>query len=208
LNAVRRSGLALLTASLLTVASAACGDDTDDLPPPPPSPAPQGAPEQEPVERELTPEEQDAVDEVRARFDEFMTAYVDVLTAGEGADIDTIFQVTRYAGGQARRDVHGEIFDNFMADQVADGTLAWEFLEVIEVDFDRMVADRESPEVQLRYCLDATDWRVVEKDGGATVTEPRGRHTALITGSYLDQWGDTGPDGWRIGAWDNEETEC
>ncbi|QSB16466.1 hypothetical protein JQS43_09390 [Natronosporangium hydrolyticum] len=200
--------MALLTASLLVATSAACGDDTDDLPPAPASPAPQGTSEQEPVELELTAEEQDAVDEVRERFDEFMTAYVDVLTAGEGADIDTIFQVNRYAADQASIDVHEQIVDNFLADQVADGTLDWEFLEVVEVDFDRIVADRESPQIQLRYCLDATDWRVVERDGGATVTEPLGQHTALITGRYSEQRSDTGAQGWRIAGWDNEETPC
>ena len=81
----RRTPTVVLTTLGLTLALAACSNDSsDDLPPPPPStPADTQTPAQT---IELTPEEEQAVEEAKAKFDEFMEAYVYEATTGEPLD--------------------------------------------------------------------------------------------------------------------------
>src|SRR5690606_11826880 len=79
----RRTPVVLLTAVGLTLT--ACGSDRGDDLPPPPASAP--ASSQDPAETiALTPEEEQAVEEAQAKFDEFMEAYVYEATTGEPYD--------------------------------------------------------------------------------------------------------------------------
>ena len=50
-------------------------------------------------------------------------------------------------------------------DQIAKGDLRWTFLGE-EIDLDRMVNDKNVPAVWLRYCIDPTDWQIVDAETG------------------------------------------
>lgn len=110
-------------AVLLTAALAACSSDSD-LPPPASATPPPSA---ETPSLNLTPAEQQAVEEAQALFDDFMTTYVEVTNTNE-------VQETRAGGvlgGRAlefltsplREEVQREIADNFRQEQVTRGSL-------------------------------------------------------------------------------------
>ncbi len=183
----RRTPTVVLTTLGLTLALTACGNDSsDDLPPPPPStPADTQTPAQT---IELTPEEEQAVEEAKAKFDEFMEAYVHEATTGEPLDTGAGPVIgghpLEHAEFPLRQEIQAEFVEYYDEGQVAKGDLHWTFLGVEEIDLDRIVNDKNVPAVWLRYCIDQTDWQMVNAETRDPVTEPGDRQIAVIP-SYL-----------------------
>jgi hypothetical protein len=191
----------LLMASLLGAAGlTACGnDDADSLPPPADPPA---TSDQSAEEISLTPEEEQAVEEAKSKFDEFMNAYVDEAISGEPFDTP----MGPVIGGAPLEhleyplvgEIQPEFVERFNNGYVADGELGWDFLRVEDIDLDRMVDDKNVPAVWLRYCIDATDWQIVESDSGEVVEQPGDREAAIFRAVWYDDDGGARAEGWRI----------
>src|SRR5690606_29906928 len=138
----------------------------DDLPPPPAS-AP--ASSQDPIETiALTPKEEQAVEEAQAKFDEFMNAYVHEATTGEpydsGAGPVIGGHPLKYLTIPLYQEIQAEFVEYYNAGQLAEGDLRWTFLGVKDVDLDRMVGDENVPAVWLQYCIDPSDWQMVDAE--------------------------------------------
>jgi hypothetical protein len=194
-----RALTALATTVVLAALAAGCGDRTNELPPPAaPAPHPASQPAQG---LDLSPAEQQAVAEARATFDEFMTAYIEVSTADlPTADTaeDLFFRVERHADGLLPQELRSEIIGRWGAGQIVDGDLEWTFEAVVDVDLERVVDGNRIPRVRLRYCVDATDWLVVDSGTSAPAGRPGGRHLWDYAVSWFDDWGGQGLEGWRV----------
>lgn len=201
----RRAPVVFLTAIGLTLTLAACGDDGGDDLPPPPASAPVGSQAQ--VEMiELTPEEEQAVEEAKAKFDEFMQAYVHEATTGEPYDSGA----GPVIGGHPlahltiplRQEIQAEFVEYYNAGQLAEGDLRWSFLGVEEIDLDRMIGDENVPAVWLRYCIDPTGWRLVDAETGQPAGAPTGLpsapEAAVFRVVWYDDGGGTRTEGWRV----------
>lgn len=185
--------------ALVSGATACGGGDTSDLPPPA-SPPPDSASEQTPG-LELSPAEQQAVDEARAKFDEFMNAYIEVSTADiptpDTAE-DLFAQVDEHLAGLLSQELRGEIVGGWGQQQTATGTLGWSFVRVVDVDLDREVEDTSFPQVNLLYCIDSTDWAAVDANSDDPAGVP-GRTVSWLYGvSWNDDWFGQGIEGWRV----------
>jgi hypothetical protein len=200
----RRTPTVFLTALGLTLALAACsnasGDSGDDPPSLPPSaPAATQAPAQT---IELTPEEEQAVEEAKAKFDEFMEAYVYEATTGEPLDTGAGPVIgghpLEHAEFPLRQEIQIELVENYDEGHVAKGDLRWTFLGVEDVDLDRMVNDKNVPAVWLRYCIDQTDWQMVNAETGDPVTEPGDRQIAVFRAIWYDDDGGARTARWLI----------
>ncbi len=154
----------------------------------------------------LTAEEQEAVDEVRETFDRFMSAYVEVATSGERPH-DSPHHSFLDRHHLYTYDYLAEFYEMWTQGQRYDGTLAWEFLEVVEVDVDRVTSSgHPSALVRLRYCVDATNWRKIDSATGEPISETGNRSVWLVPAAWVD--GSTGSvEGWRLG-WRAEEGAC
>ncbi len=195
----RRTPVVLLTAVGLTLT--ACGSDRGDDLPPPPASAP--ASSQDPAETiALTPEEEQAVEEAQAKFDEFMEAYVYEATTGEPLDTGAGPVIgghpLEHAEFPLRQEIQLEFVENYDEGHVAKGDLRWTFLGVEEVDLDRMVNDKNVPSVWLRYCVDHTDWHMVDAETGDPATEPGDRQVAVFEAIWYDDADGARAEGWRI----------
>jgi hypothetical protein len=211
----RRGVAAPLTAAmagLLVVCGAvACGEDGSDGLPPAPSPGastPAAAPKPQ-----LTPEEQQAVDEVRRLFDEFMQAYVDLATSGDPPSDNAMLLVLRFLDPPLYSSVNTELVDNYLGDRRMDGTLVWRFVGVSDIDLDRVVDDRDWPKVDLMYCIDATVWTPIDKvtadDVSGSPVFGSGTHLGTVRATYFDPFSsdDANPQ-WYLGSWDGELRSC
>lgn len=204
--------IALLATVIALVSSAtACGGgDTSDLPPPA-SPPPDSAGEQTPG-LELSPAEQQAVDEARAKFDEFMNAYIEVSTA----DIPTpdtaealFAQVDQHVGGgKLSQDLRTEIIGRWGNEQILHGALEWSFVDVIDVDLGREVDGENSPQVNLHYCIDATALLQVDAEAEESVGQPGGRHLWTVAAVWSSDWFGQGIEGWRLREREQLDQPC
>jgi hypothetical protein len=137
----------------------------------------------------LTAEERAAVDEVRDLFDEFMTGYVDLATSGEPPTAAATGSLYRLVEDVLYNDVSTELAGNFVAYRRLEGTLRWHLLEVVEID---PGADRHLRRVMLRYCLDARDWKTVDKatsepaSGSEPVFAQGASHIVTVTAVHAD----------------------
>ena len=195
----RRTPVVLLTAVGLTLT--ACGSDRGDDLPPPPASAP--ASSQDPAETiALTPEEEQAVEEAQAKFDEFMNAYVHEATTGEPFDTPAGPVIgghpLEHAEFPLYQEVQAEFVEYYDEGHVAKGDLRWTFLGVEEVDLDLMVNDKNVPAVWLRYCIDQTDWQMINAETGDPVTEPGDRQIAVFEAIWYDDADGARAEGWRI----------
>ncbi|QSB14287.1 hypothetical protein JQS43_22715 [Natronosporangium hydrolyticum] len=176
-----------LIAVAAMLAAGGCSSDSG-LPDPPESPP--SNPDHSVAEVDLTADEEQAVDEARAVFDQFMTAYNDVLTAGDPATDEVLDGILPLAGGPLAREVNGEIFDNFQAGVRAEGVIEHQFIEIVSLDLDQTTVvggeDRPVPTVLLHYCMDATEWKSVDKDTGDVVDGPGDRQLTTVTAIYFD----------------------
>jgi hypothetical protein len=188
-----------VTIMLMTLV-AACGSDGGDLPPPPASSSSEtpGTPS---PSLDLTPAEQQAVDEARAKFDEFMNAYIEVSTAplptADTAE-DLFFRVDEHLGGLLSQELRGEIVARWAEQRVVAGALSWNYVGVLEIDLDRVVEGSSFPRVNLLYCIDATDWVVVEADSVEPTGAQGDRHLWHYAISWNDDWFGQGLEGWRV----------
>lgn len=209
--AVRASKLTIMlaVAAALATGASACGDDTGDLPPPASPPASSSEPS---PGLDLTPAEQQAVDEARAKFDEFMNAYLEVSTADvptpEEAE-DLFAEVDQHiGGGELSQELRMEIIGRWGEQQTLSGTAEWTFDSVVTVDLDREVEGRSSPQVDLQYCIDMTALTPVD----ARTRQPSGElgdrqlwNAAVV---WSDDWFGQDIEGWRIRTRDPLEDPC
>lgn len=139
--------------------------------------------------------------EARAKVDEFMDAYVDVSTA-EIPTVDTaedlFFQVDQHLAGRLSQELRGEIVGRWGARQRVTGGLDWQFLRTLGVDLDREVDGNSFPRVDLRYCVDATDWTPAAADVDDPAGFAGGRHAWRLAVSWSDDWFGQGIEGWRV----------
>lgn len=212
-----RASLALaVAAAVATFGMAACGGDENADLPEPASPRPP-APEAPAVT--LTAEEQQAVDEVRAIFDEFMTAYVEILTAGNTPTDAELEPFLRLLTDPLLHETT-EVYDNYQNERRADGQVEWQFVEVVEVDLDNVEVvvgeDEAIPLVRLRYCVDGTEWRTVEKSTGEPaepaeqrVVDPGQRNHVTVEAAHFDlsPVGPRDDPRWHLADWQSEESQ-
>ncbi|QSB14918.1 hypothetical protein JQS43_00535 [Natronosporangium hydrolyticum] len=187
-------------AALLAAGLTACGDDDDGLPPPPASPPPADPTDNEET-LDLTPEEQEAVDEARAHIDEFLRNYVAVSTADLPApeEAEELFSdVERDADGLLPQELRREIVGMWGEGQVVEGDLTWEALSVQSVDLENEIEGIRVPEVTVLFCVDATDWVAIDAATRDPASEAGHREEWLFTASWHDDWGGLGLEGWRV----------
>jgi hypothetical protein len=147
------------------------------------------------------------VDEARARFDEFMNAYVEVSTAdlptAETAE-DLFAQVERQAAGLLPQQLRTEIVGRWGERRIMEGSINWSFGAVVEVDLDRKVEGSRYPRVSMDYCVDSSEWRAVDADTGEQVNVSRSQHLWRIAADWSEDWSGLGqgPEGWRIAELD------
>ena len=186
---------------------AACGGGEDDRLPPPRSPQP--TPVTASSTLSLTPEEQQAVDEVRALFDEFMNAYVELATSGEVPNEHPAYRTLDQHGMFSGSGFLSEVVDNWRAGHAADGPLTWTYVGVTAIDLDHVApGDISNPLVDLVYCIDATSWSTIDRATGERVGDVGGRTLWTIRGGWLADRGGPDSDGWSLGSAQDEEAQC
>jgi hypothetical protein len=183
----------LAVATVLAGGTAACGGDgSSELPPPASSPS--GGASQLPG-LDLSPAEQEAVDEARAKFDEFMNAYIDVSTAElpTAEEAEGLFaRVEQQAAGLLPQELRTEIVGRWGENRIISGSIKWSFVDVSEVDLDREVNGKRFPRVTLKYCIDAIDWLTVDADTGERAAGPGSHVQWIIAADWSDDWGGLG----------------
>jgi hypothetical protein len=189
----------LAVATVLAGGTAACGGDgSSELPPPASSPS--GGASQLPG-LDLSPAEQEAVDEARAKFDEFMNAYIDVSTADiptpDTAE-DLFLEVEQHTDGLLPQELRAEIVGRWGKGRVIDGSLDWSLVAVTDVNLGFELNGLPFPTVYLDYCIDATDWVEFDSAGGGAANESAGQHPWSVEVSWSDDWGGLGLEGWRV----------
>lgn len=203
----RRAVLPSLAAStaLLAVLTA-CGEEGDRLPPPrSPAPAVSVSPAGGPV---LTAEEEAAVAEVTAVFDEFMREYIALATSGDPPDVEAIAPLLVRIAFPLEGRVNTELVDNYREDHRLDGDIEWELIEVVEVDLERVVRGEDAPLVELRYCLDYTAWVTVDKENREQLGDPGHRAPAIVRAVLFDALEPTRPGAqWHIYEQEDERGE-
>jgi hypothetical protein len=194
-----RALTALATTVVLAALAAGCGDRTNELPPPAaPAPHPASQPAQG---LDLSPAEQQAVAEARATFDEFMTAYIEVSTADlPTADTaeDLFFRVDRHLGGRLSQELRGEVVGRWGEQKTMVGSLGWDLLRVAGVDLGRMVEGSSFPQVNLLYCIDATEWVANVVSTGDRAGSSGDRRLWRYAVSWNDDWFGQRVEGWRV----------
>jgi hypothetical protein len=199
----RRTPAVLLAVVGLTLT--ACGSDRGDDLPPPPASAP--ASSQDPIETiALTPKEEQAVEEAQAKFDEFMNAYVHEATTGEpydsGAGPVIGGHPLKYLTIPLYQEIQAEFVEYYNAGQLAEGDLRWTFLGVKDVDLDRMVGDENVPAVWLQYCIDPSDWQMVDAETRQTAEGSTGLpdvpEVAVFRAVWYDDDDGARTEGWRV----------
>jgi len=203
MTATRRGrGLAALLASALAVLPAGCGDEEPDLPTPVAAPT-QTAGTPTPTST-VSGEEAEAIDEVLALFDGYLTTYVEFATSEEAPTSDRAFLA--YAEADFVTEARNEVVQNFIDGNVFSGTLDWRLLQVVEVDLERTVDGETRPQVVVRICLDGSSWTLVERDTGETVVEPPGSFASTVTAEWREER-EFGPDGWGLVAQDDDRSQ-
>jgi hypothetical protein len=195
---------------VLVGGAAACGDDhPGDLPPPASSP-PGGASETPGLE--LTPAEQEAVEEARAKFDEFMNAYIEVSTAElpTAEDSEEVFARLdqHVGGGELSQELRIEIVGRWGNGQLLEGALKWDLVDILDVNLDREVDGRKSPQVDLQYCIDAAEWIPVDANTGQPVGPNGDRHLWFVAAVWSDDWFGQSIEGWRVREREQLEDPC
>jgi hypothetical protein len=157
----------------------------------------------------LTAAEQQAVDEVRALFDEFMNAYVELATSGEIPSEHFSYQTLDQHGMFSGSGFLTEVVDNWRAGHSAGGQLTWTYVRVGFVELDHVApGDVDNPLVDLIYCIDETSWSVVDRATGERVEDTGGRTLWTIRGGWLADRGEPSTGGWSLGSARDEETPC
>lgn len=193
-----RHTTAFATAIVALFAVTGCAANSD-LPPPPASPAP--STEAQSPTLDLTPAEQQAVEEAQALFDDFMTAYIEVSKTNEvqetsaGAILGG--RALEYLTSPLREEVQREIAENYRKNLVTQGSIDWTFLAVERVDLERQVDGVTVPEVILAYCIDTSNWSEVDADTGEVMGTPGQRETVAVRSTYNTHGTEEQPS-WRI----------
>jgi hypothetical protein len=194
---IHKTALTIFTAALVIVGTGGCGDDSDL----PPAASPPATTSEAPG-LDLTPAEQEAVDEARTTFDNFMNAYVEDATTGEPFETEMGPVIggrpLEYLTGTLTQEVQSELVENRNENRVFAGSLTWNFVEVDNVDLDRTVQGRSVPTVRMSYCVDTTNWIIVDKDTGDPVGRPSARQIQTVEAVWFDDDGGARDEGWRF----------
>ena len=195
-------------AVLLTAALAACSSDSD-LPPPASATPPPSA---ETPSLNLTPAEQQAVEEAQALFDDFMTAYVEEAASGE--PFETAMgpviggRTLEFLTGELTRSIQTELAENRNNNYVRSGNVEWNFMEVDAIDLDRTIADQVAPTIWMLYCIDMTSWSLVDRDSGQPTGPPGTKTAMLVELVWFDDDAGARSEGWRVAAWEVRDQSC
>ncbi|QSB14915.1 hypothetical protein JQS43_00520 [Natronosporangium hydrolyticum] len=194
-------------AALLAAGLTACGDDDDGLPPPPASPPPADPTDNEET-LDLTPEEQEAIDEAQLVIDDFFDAYVEDARLGEPYEVAESIRVVggrplEFAAAELSQELQAESVENYNDGVIFEGEFSWDYLRPEGADLDRIVNDFSVPEVELSYCLDATDWTPVDRETNEPTGEPGDRRIAIISAVWYDGRGGN-EEGWQVSGWEDK----
>jgi hypothetical protein len=207
--------MSVVVTTLVILTGTGCGGgSTDDRLPPLRSPG-VASPVATPT-LQLTAEEQQAVEEVRAVFDEFMRAYVSLATSGDPPGDEAMRPVLQHLTSPLSQDINTELVDNYLADRRLDGKLTWSFVHAVEVDLERTVNDAPEPIVRLRFCVDARPWTTMDKatrepsaDGEPVFASGVG-YAGIVGAAHFDPGSVTqGNPRWHLYGWEVEaDREC
>lgn len=194
-------------AVLLTAALAACSSDSD-LPPPASATPPPSA---ETPSLNLTPAEQQAVEEAQALFDDFMTAYVEVSTAdlptAQTAE-DIFYEVDQHAAGLLSQELRTEIVGRWSQSQVGLGEMVWSLHAVDGVELDYEINGDSYPTVHLVYCIDGTNFAIIDAESRESVDGASGQALWRYTLQWSEDWFGQGIVGWRVTERFEQGVEC
>lgn len=199
---VRGRGLAALLASALAVLPAGCGEEEPDLPAPVAAPSQAGA-TPTPTST-LSSEEAEAIEEVLALYDGYLTDYVALATGEE--PMVTASRLLQYAEQDLAIEARNELVQNLLDERVFTGDLSWTLLEPAEIDLARSVDGEDRPLLVLRICVDGSAWELVDQDG-TVVQEPPGRYVSTVTAQWREER-EFGPDGWALQAQEDDRSEA
>ncbi|MPZ27301.1 MAG: hypothetical protein GEV12_13045 [Micromonosporaceae bacterium] len=140
-----------------------------------------------------------------------MNAYIDVSTAdvptADEAE-DLFAQVDQHVGGgELSQELRTEIIGRWGSVQTVEGELQWDLVDIVNVDLSREVDGRSSPEVDLRYCVDATGWLPVDASG-EPVDRPGERRVWATVAVWSDDWFGQNIEDWRIRQLDERDDPC
>lgn len=204
-----RHTTAFATAIVALFAVTGCAANSD-LPPPPASPAP--STEAQSPTLDLTPAEQQAVEEAQALFDDFMTAYIEDGKTGEPLDtpMGPVIggRALEHLTGDLVRSIQAEFVDNRNRNLVYSGTVEWEFIGVDHIDLERKVRDQAIPAVWMNYCIDMTDWVTVDRHTGDQIGQPGSKSVVLIEAVWFDDDEGARTEGWRLADWEASSQPC
>lgn len=185
----RRPVVTVAAAITLALASAACGDDSGDLPPPPATSPADSTPAPTST---LSPRDAEAAQAILAAFDNYMEALIELSTAGvPGGTEETQARLEEVpVSSDARDELAFDLLnENFLADHATEGTIDWT-TDVIEIDWENTFPanpDEVIPEATLRVCFDETDWTTTDKETGEVVEGPGGRYLSTVTVTWRNE---------------------
>lgn len=208
----RRPVVAVVAAIALAFASAACGDDSGDLPPPPATSPADSTPAPTST---LSPRDAEAAQEILAAFDNYMEALIELSTAGvPGGTEETQARLEDVpVSSEAYFELADEVLTrNAMAGHATSGTITWE-AEVTQIDWENTFpANPEDviPEATVRACVDETGWTTIDKETGEVVDGPGGRYLSIVTVTWSGE-DPTRPElepRWEITVRDDQDEPC
>jgi hypothetical protein len=143
---------------------------------------------------------------VKAVFDEFMREYVALATSGDPPGVEAIAPVLIAIAHPLRGDINTELVDNYRGDRRREGAIEWRLIEVVEVDLTRVIRGEEAPFVELRYCLDFSNWVTVSKETGERLSGPGSQRAATAEAELFDPLDPNRPGPqWHVYEWGDEE---
>lgn len=194
---------AVVLAGLTSVVAGCGGDEPSDLP----SPLPEGSPPAPASPAvSLSPEDARAAQEILAAFDEYMTAYIELSTAGvPGGSEETLARLDQAPiSGPAVIQLMDELLTgNYQAGRATAGELTWT-AEVVEIDWEfspPMSPEATFPLVTLHVCFDESSWTIIDKETGEVLDGPRGRYRSEVYARWIDPESDPnliGREGWYV----------
>lgn len=141
-----------------------------------------------------------------------MNAYIEVSTAplptAETAEALFATVDQHIGGGELSQHLRVEIVGRWGDRQRMNGALEWDLIRVMEVDREREVEGRNSPQVRLQLCIDATDWTLIDADTRQVAQKPGTRALWTATVVWSDDWFGQGIEGWRVRTNEQSDQPC
>jgi hypothetical protein len=193
---LRLVAIAAYIAAIAALGSAACGDDSSDLPAPAP-PLSVSPVSPTPTLDERTAE---AWEEIQATFDGFMETWIKWAAEGRpGGFVDpATSELNEYAEFRIRDEAVAELTQEARAGNVREGRPGWVFQRLLSVDWEREVEDRAVPEAIFEVCVDDSEWILVDEETRDPVNaDVVGPHLWTVTAWWFEDR-EVGPEGWAL----------